>query len=217
VIRRVDGGSEGSVNEQFVTTPAYGRPLIPGGWSPDGKSLLASAALTKSGRVALTLWPLAAAPHAETAMKILASDPKYDLFQGTFSPDGRWVAFVAHNVAEAGASTLAVVGSAGGDSSQWTLVTDSHQWADKPRWSPDGRLLYFTRLDAAFFNLWAVRFDTNRGKPVSAAFQITHFDSPAHQLCPDIQIAEPSLARNRLILPITESTGNIWMLDNIDR
>ena len=60
-------------------------------------------------------------------------------------------------------------------------VTDAHEWADKPRWSPDGNLLYFIRRQASFFNVWAVRFDAKTGKAIGAPFQVTHFDSPGFQ------------------------------------
>ncbi len=207
---------EGTSDEQFVTTPGKAAPRL-WDWSADGESLLASSEPRSGGTVALSLYTLGTAPHAETAMKTLASDPRFNLFQGRFSPDGRWVAFVAHSVDESGSSTIEVMPSAGGDSRHWTRVTERHQWADKPRWSPDGRLLYFTLRQASFFNVWAVRFDAAQGKPIGDAFQVTHLDSPARQIWPDINIAEPTVSATRLILPISEISGNVWILDNVDQ
>ena len=47
------------------------------------------------------------------------------------------------NDREPGTSTIFVMPSAGGDRSHWTQLTAPPKWADKPRWSPDGKMVYF--------------------------------------------------------------------------
>ena len=43
------------------------------------------------------------------------------------------------------------------------------KWADKPRWSPDGRTIYFvSRRVTGFLNVWGIRFDQTKGEPVKA-------------------------------------------------
>ena len=85
--------------------------------------------------------------------------------------------------------------------------------ADKPRWSPDGKLVYYILRHGSFFNLWAVRFDGVQGKTIGVPFQITRFDSPRRQMAG----LEIGVSPKRLILTMMEQTGNIWMLDNVDR
>ena len=46
-------------------------------------------------RTVLTLWPVAAAPHADAAALLVAEDPEDDLCQARFSPNGRWIGFLA--------------------------------------------------------------------------------------------------------------------------
>lgn len=60
----------------------------------------------------------------------------------------------------------------------WLPITDQREWADKPRWSPDGKMLYFTLRRDGFWNPWAVRFDSVRGKTTGAPFQVTYFTNP---------------------------------------
>ena len=68
---------------------------------------------------------------------------------------------------------------------EWIPVARDHPWTDKPRWSPDGRLLYFiSNQGSSFFNLWAVRFDPKGGALVGAPFPLTRFDSPAQVISP---------------------------------
>ena len=72
-------------------------------------------------------------------------------------------------------STLYVMPAAGGP---WTRITDGKHWDDKPRWSPDGKTIYFVSGRSGFFNVWGIRFDSTKGKPVGEAFRVTAFENP---------------------------------------
>jgi hypothetical protein len=165
------------------------------------------------------LWSLAAAPHADRAERVLASSPDSDLWQESFSPNGRWFLFEAVNRSVPDATaTLYVIPSSGGDSTHWTRLTDPQGWADKPRWSPDGKLVYFWLRQGSLYNVWALQFDDVRGTSVGAPFQVTHFDGPARQIYGRrLGLTDPSLSRTRLLLPMRDTTGSIWMLDNVDK
>ncbi len=211
-VRRMDTNEE-----ELIATPGPDSVVDPWDWSPDGRLILASTVLRKTGSVSLGLWPLAAAPHAETAVQVLTEHKDYAVWQGRFSPNGRWICFQATNAREPGTSTVFVMPSGGGDRSTWTAVTGLHGWADKPRWSPDGKFLYFIQQQGSFFNVWAAPFDDAAGKPIGTPFQVTRYDSPRHQLSPELGIADIGVSARRLVLTMTEQTGNIWMLDNVDR
>jgi Tol biopolymer transport system component len=213
-IRRIE-----SQEEQLISTPLVvaGWAVAPFDWSLDGRWILASSVLPHPPVHSLTLWPLAGASRAETAIRTLAYDPNYDLWQARYSPDGKWICFVAGEREASGGNTIFVMPSAGADRSQWTPLTDSREWADKPRWSPDGKLVYFIRYRSSFFNLWAVQFDGTAGKPVGEPFQITWFQTPTRQISTDLANAEIGVSPNRLILTILEQVGNIWVLDNVDQ
>jgi len=79
-------------------------------------------------------------------------------------------------------------------------------------------LLYVWRRNGPFFQVWALPFDEARGIASGNPFQVTHFDSPSHRIWgDDLAYADPSVSRNRMTLPMVDATGNIWMLDNVDR
>jgi hypothetical protein len=107
--------------------------------------------------------------------------------------------------------------AAGAERSRWTALTGADDWADKLRWSPDGKLIYFVLRQNSFINLWAVRFDGSQGKAIGAPFQVTRFDSSRLQISPVYGPAEIGVSANRLILTIMEQAGSIWMLDNVGR
>jgi Tol biopolymer transport system component len=187
-------------------------------WSPDGRSVLVTSDLAMPERHALMLWPIAAAPHADTAARQLAFDPRSDLWQGSFSPNGRWLSFTAIQTGDLdGASVLCTIPSTGASPDQWTRLTDVHAWADKPRWSPDGKVIYFWLLRGSLVNVWALRFDDVHGRAIGAPFQVTHFDSPARHISAYLGGSEPSVSLTTLLLPMTDASGSIWMLDNVDR
>jgi eukaryotic-like serine/threonine-protein kinase len=210
-VRRTDTN-----DEEIIATPRSDTFVTTWDWSPDGQWILASSGVMPfRGAASLGLWPLAGAPHAETAVKELTADSSYAVWQAKFSPDGRWICFAAIDATQPGSDVVFVIPSAGADRSRWTALTSARGWADKPRWSSDGKLIYFVQAEP-FFNVWAVRFDGATGKGVGAPFQVTAYDSPRHQLTPKFGAAEIGVSAERLIVTIMEQTGNIWMLDGLD-
>jgi Tol biopolymer transport system component len=217
----------GGSDELLLSAPLLNTHVVPYGWSPDGKSVLVSASLSTAvgprfpeySPFAITLWSLASAPHADQAARVLTSNPDFHLWQESFSPNGRWIVFEAVNRRLPDATaTLYVIPSDGGDSTRWKRLTDPQGWADKPRWSPDGKRVYFWLRRGSVYNVWGVEFDDAHGTTVGAPFQVTHFDGPARQIrSRDLGMNEQSVSRTRLMLPMTDTTGSIWMLDNMDK
>lgn len=158
--------------------------------------------------------PVVGAPHAEAQMRVVTSDPEENLYQARFSPDDRWIAFCSAKMNQAGISTIYVVPAVGG---AWTRITEGRTFDDKPRWSPDGRTLYFISNRSGFFNVWGIKFDPAEGKPVGEPFRVTTFDSPGQIILEDVRIMELALAADRLVLPMMEVSGNIWILENVER
>jgi len=183
-------------------------------WSPDARSLLISQASTNS-RYEIWLLPMTSAPHAETAAQKIASDPRYDLYQAHFSPNGRWIVFsaVANSPHEAD-SALYVVPTTGGS---WTRITQGQPWDDKPRWSPDGKTIYFVSSMGGFFNVWGIHFDSALGKPVGEPFRVSTFESPSMMVPWVISPVALSVTEDKLVLTLQELSGGIWVLDNADR
>jgi Tol biopolymer transport system component/DNA-binding winged helix-turn-helix (wHTH) protein len=208
VLRTLSGS-----DEQIVTSALQGRLSLTD-WTTDGKWILISSDLQTPGRVALCLLPLDAAPHAEMQMRVIASHPEYNLWQGQFSPDGKWISFNAFNATDPSASTVYVVSASGG---AWIRLTEGTYWDDKPRWSPDGKAIYFVSNRTGFFNVWKVRFDSASGKSLDQPTRVTDFESTTQMIMPNIVQLEMALTSDRLILPMMETSGGIWVLENVDR
>jgi hypothetical protein len=115
---------------------------------------------------------------------------------------------------DARASRIHVVPESGGE---WRAVTEGLWYDDKPHWSRDGRTLYFLSDRLGMFNVWGRRFDPDRGTPVGAPFQVTSFASPRQTLSPELQRMQIAVTSTHLFLPITETSGELWVLDHVDR
>ena len=211
-------------NEEPLTT--LGSPVgCVYDWSPDGEWLLASQGTGDTDvRVpppgafpgfGICRLPVAAAPHAEMSAQNVVNDSAYSLYQAHFSPDGGWIVFeAAKNAPNVPESVLCVVPACGG---RWTRITDGKSWDDKPRWSPDGHTIYFLSGRSGFFDVWGVHFDPAGGGLIGEPFRITSFESPRLRVSEPISFAGLSISHDRLALTLTESSGSIWMLDNVDR
>jgi Tol biopolymer transport system component len=190
--------------------------LLPGDWVPDGAAIAGTYHAPIDSDSRLALWP--AATPSQKPVRILAAERGLNLWQPRYSPDGRWLVFVATRTGAGEGAGLMVSPASGAPASRWVRLAADHPWADKPRWAPDGRTLYFlSNHGGAFFNLWGVRFDPARGQAEGEAFQITRFDSPRVMLSPDIDSTDAGISADRALLTLVSVTGNIWMLDNVDR
>lgn len=212
------GGGEG----RQLTAPGKSRDVV-WDWSPDGQAILGGAYPPGSPRRIIGLFPLSAAPNAERELRVIASHPEQNLYQARYSPDGRWISFIAAKAFDAGISTIYVIqpgtgqpgsGQPGGE---WKQITEGKFFDDKPRWSPDGRKLYFLSNRTGFFNVWCIGFDPATGQAVGEPFRVTAFESPAQMILPDVTVMEMTLSADRLILPIMEVSGGIWILENLER
>jgi len=194
-------------------------------WSSDGKSLLVSKMFGLQGvrltQSDVTVWqvPISAAPHAELQERKIIAKPGFEIWQPHFSPDGQWIAFEAASLPDPGGQTegrssLYVMRATGGP---WIPIVNDSNWADKPRWSPDGKTIYFLWSRGSFFNVWAIHFNTETGKAVGKPFQVTSFDSPSRMIPRDMAHVEISVSQKSLVTTMEQVSGGIWVLDNVDR
>ena len=194
--------------------------VLANGWSRDKQFLVVHLERKRlqagAKGMAITLLPVAAAPNAESQLKVVtASDG--GLYQPTLSPNERWIAFRVGG--SAAGRQIAAIRSHDGrwsepqDEGSWHfLAGDGEAARDKPRWSVDGRLLYYASNVGGLMNVWAVEFDPVRGF-VGKSFQVTHFDGPGERLPDGLPSFEMAVGGGRLVIPTLHPTGFIWLLN----
>jgi Tol biopolymer transport system component/DNA-binding winged helix-turn-helix (wHTH) protein len=182
-------------------------------WSVDGRSLLVRCR-SKSAYSAICRLASSAGGGPPADMRVIASEAGSHLYAAKHSPDGRWVSFIA--APDLTRSTVFVSPATGGP---WIPLTapEDRYFEDKPRWSPDGRTVYFLSNRTGFWNVWGQRFDADAGKAVGEPFQVSHFDSSERMVRRDISNVQIAITRDRLILPVTQTSGAVWVLENVDQ
>jgi Tol biopolymer transport system component len=180
-------------------------------WSPDGTQMIIYCPPTHASGSLCTARPT---DTTDDAARPLVVDAEYNIWQGRYSPDGKWVLFNAQSRKEPGVSILGVVPAGGG---RWTPLTDKTLWADKARWGHDGRTIYFiSNRESAFFDVWAVGFDPVKGAITGDESRVTRYDNPG-RLISASGLSELGVNATQLVVPITETSGSVWILDGVDR
>jgi Tol biopolymer transport system component/DNA-binding winged helix-turn-helix (wHTH) protein len=184
-------------------------------WAKDSQAILGACRFHQSERYSTCLLSVSSAnEEGDPSVRVIASDPKRNLFNQRFSPDQRWITFLAHDLSYASTSTVYVTPAAGG---AWRAITDGAWFDDKPRWGPDGRILYFVSNRSGVKNVWGRRFDSSTGSPIGEPFPVTSFRSAQFQLTPRTVQMDIAVTATHLLLPMNESRSEIWMLDHVDR
>ncbi len=178
-------------------------------WSPDGSTLLflASEGVDGNGKT----YALDLPSHTKFT---LLSDPEYLVWQTHFSSDGHWVTFVGIKDQRA-RLFVAPFRKQPVPRSEWILISDSG-WDDKPHFSSNGKLVFFSSDRDGFRCLWAQPLGPDM-HPVGSAFAVYH----AHvrrQSLRNVRLIEfnLSVAPNMLDFDQEERTGNIWLMETRD-
>ncbi|UCF36313.1 MAG: serine/threonine-protein kinase [Acidobacteriota bacterium] len=116
-----------------------GSTVIPYGISPDGKFL--AYHVNSGGRTSIWLLDL-----EEKGSPTQLSESSFDEYDAVFSPDGRWIAYESR---ESGRTEI-YIRPFPGPGGKWQVSTIGGQM---PRFSKDGRTLYYCGLD---YKVWQV-------------------------------------------------------------
>ncbi len=197
--------------DRLLTLPVQSE-VVPDDWSSDNAWLLAACRRSPNQPMGTCLMPVGTDGVAD--VRLVASDATRSLLCQRFSPDERWISFMALDYKQRDVSTIYVMPAAGGP---WIQITDGKQYDDKPRWSPDGNAIYFLSTREGAINLWGQRFDKAQGRISGEPFRVTSFRGPQHALARDLGRVEIAVSSNNVFLPITETSGTIWMLDVANR
>jgi WD40-like Beta Propeller Repeat len=190
--------------------------MLPWDWASDDKAVLGS--WHEQGRMdqyVVAIWPIGPM-MATRPERVLLESSGVNFWQARYSPNNRWVSFVAQRMRNPGTVEIGIVAAGSNRATTWTRILEDHVWPDKPRWSPDGRTLYFLSRGAdGYFNLWGVPIDPARGGQSGKPFQVTHFSSPDWRIDPDMSNAEIGVASGKLVLPMQNVKGSIWLLSGV--
>jgi serine/threonine protein kinase len=208
LVRHVPGSRE------TVLLPWNARTFLGAEAGPNPREMLGVLYHMSGAASQIALWT--AGDTALQHPRVLFSDAKANLWEAGYVPGGRWISFVREPLGEAHRIDMMTGPAEGGSPTAWKRLLADHPWADKPRWAENGRLLYFlTTGSRDYFNVWALPFDPVQGVATGTALPITRYDSPALFIPTRIGTISLGVRKNRITLPLSSTTGNIWMLENV--
>jgi Tol biopolymer transport system component len=145
--------------------------------------------------------------HATTLVRSSESA----LFSPSVSPDGRWMALIVRTPpSDHRVMVIPLRDKTAAPRQEWISVTEPGSWVDKPRWSPDGRVLYYVSDSDGFVCIWARRLDPASKQPAAEPSAVVHFHNGRISLG-NVYGLELSVAANKLVFNLGESSGNIWL------
>ncbi len=132
------------------------------------------------------------------------------LARGRFSPDQR--RFAVHARLGGRSKILVAPLKESLTAADWIDFTSGDSMDAFATWSPDGRLLYFLSNRDGALCVWACRLDPATARPEGEPFPVRHFHETRRSLA-NMQVTSfnMSIARDRLVLNLAETTGNIWV------
>jgi eukaryotic-like serine/threonine-protein kinase len=176
----------------------------PASWSTDGAWLFYSVRAERWGIEAV---------HAASGRKyVVFQHPGFDLTSFYPSPDNRWAVASAYEdpvsrILLAPLRELTTIKPA-----DWISIADDAAEHDRPMWSSDGTLVYYTSFRDGFRCIWAQRLDNDSKRPSGPAVPVYHSHSARMSLRNAGQSHfKIAVARDRLVFNMGELRGNLWM------
>jgi dipeptidyl aminopeptidase/acylaminoacyl peptidase len=144
---------------------------------------------------------------------LLAAHPTWNLFESRFSPDGKWVVFhTTNSVTVRQIYAVPATEDAPVPPNRWiSIVSD---FGIQPSWSRDGRGVYHFSLRDGAFCAWLQPVDPGTSTPVGPPRPILHLHQARLRAVAGA-IVTNDVRDNYLYATLTETTGNIWMLDPV--
>lgn len=96
-------------------------------------------------------------------------------------------------------------------SDKWIPLTEATEWSARPRWSGDGKNVFYLSTRDGFSCIWGRHFDPDTGKTKGRPFEVMHL--PAFRNSIENVFSGSfnlSVAGNSVYLNIGQSTSSIW-------
>ncbi len=176
----------------------------PTGWIGDAKAVLYGNSASTEVRVQ---------DVAGGKPRTILSVPGSTVQDAVWSPESRFILFTVLRP-ESNGQVFAVRFSQGANApdNHWVEITGASDFSRKPRWSGDGKTIYYLSEKDGHWCVWGQHFDSILGRAIGKAFPVQHFHD--QKFTPGAINANGlnlSGTGDSLYLNVLETGGTIWL------
>jgi serine/threonine protein kinase len=171
-------------------------------WSYDGSTILFSLGQQQ----ALGILDL------KSGHRTLVSKSGSNLTSGSFSPNDHYMVFTEWIDGDHSKLWLAPMHEhIPAAEHEWFALTGSQFADDKPRFSADGKSIYFQSDRDGFTCLWKLAIDPMKGRTIGDPVPLLHFHRANFPLRELSRVAfDLRVAKDKLVFNVVSHTGNLW-------
>ena len=135
------------------------------------------------------------------------------LGNANWSPENQYLLFTASS--ESGKNRIFAArfpAATGKIAGKWIPVTGESEWSDRPRWSGDGKTVFYVSTRDGFHCVWGQGFDAESGKTTGSPFPVKHYhDLRISPALVTWQTFGLSVAGDSIYLNPGEENETIWI------
>jgi Tol biopolymer transport system component len=136
----------------------------------------------------------------------------YSLSDATWSPETQYLLFTASQGGNR-KQVFAVLfpKSAQSPVGEWIPITGESEFSDRPRWSSDGKTVFYLSSRDSFSCVWGQHFDSESRKSTTPPFAVMHYHNP--RFSPDVVVNRSfnlSVSGDSVYLNVGEINTSIW-------
>ena len=133
------------------------------------------------------------------------------IIEPALSPDDRWISFVHGKPDGRAAIYVAPLTESPTPETDWILLFDEEHYLGSPAWSPDGNRLYYLSERDGFCCVWAQKLDPQTKQPDGDTEGVYHAHRGRFTLNLPRGNGTVAVAADKLVIWMSEATGNIYM------
>jgi eukaryotic-like serine/threonine-protein kinase len=143
--------------------------------------------------------------------RTVLSRSEASLGEANWSPESQSLLFTVSKGEGKQIFAVHLAKSTGSVAGKWTPITDSSEWSDRPRWSGDGKYIFYLSTRDGFSCIWGQRFDPATGKISGSPFAVRHY----HNVRTSVGIVSRrsfnlSVAGDAIYLNVGEESSSVW-------
>jgi len=127
--------------------------------------------------------------------------------------DDQWLALATGGPEGTASIHVLPIGKSPTPVGEWILVAESARWVGRPRWSPDGRLLYYQSDRDDFTCIWAQPLDDATKRPSGKPFAVVHAHRSPLKIVGPRDIYSLAVSHGMLIFNAAEVTGDVFVTE----